>query len=82
MLRDTVTVFANQTVGDITDGAYCGWAAVRYEAGNSGLWLAHCHITPHIIMGKRFVIWEHGEDDPMLTKLMTIEYDYSLPDGW
>lgn len=84
-LRDAVTVYANQTVGEHTDGAYCGWAAVRFAAHNNGLWLAHCHVTPHLIMGKKFVIWEHSVEDPMLSKLMTAKYDYKLPGepgGW
>lgn len=68
--RDTVTVYANQTVGEEVDGAYCGWAAVRFAAHNPGVWLAHCHVTPHMIMGKRFVIWEHSEEDPFLGGLM------------
>ncbi|CAL8097336.1 unnamed protein product [Orchesella dallaii] len=84
-LRDAVTVFANQTEGELVDGAYCGWAAVRFSAHNNGIWLAHCHVTPHMMMGKKFVIWEHNEEDPMLTKLMNAKYNYNIPGepgGW
>jgi len=52
------------------DGAWCGWAAVRFAAHNPGVWLAHCHVTPHMMMGKKFVIWEHSEEDPFLLNLM------------
>jgi L-ascorbate oxidase len=69
--RDSVTVFANQTTGSNTaDGAPCGWSVVRFIVNNPGLWLAHCHVTPHMIMGKKFVIWEHSEEDPYLSSLM------------
>lgn len=34
--RDSVTVYANQTIGEETDGAFCGWAAVRFAAHNPG----------------------------------------------
>lgn len=38
MFRDSLTVYANQTVGELTDRAFCGWAAVRFSAHNPGLW--------------------------------------------
>jgi L-ascorbate oxidase len=69
--RDTVTLFANQTAGaNETYGTPCGWTAVRFIANNPGLWFAHCHVTPHLMMGKKFVIWEHSEEDPYLSTLM------------
>ena len=65
--RDTVTLFVNETVPlNKTAGSPCGWTAVRFKANNPGLWLSHCHVTPHMLMGKKFIIWEHPEDDPFL----------------
>jgi L-ascorbate oxidase len=70
MFRDSVTVYANQTTGDEIDGSFCGWVAIRFSAHNSGIWLVHCHVTPHMIMGKKFVIWEHPKNDPWLKQVM------------
>ncbi|KAI9296362.1 hypothetical protein K502DRAFT_359234 [Neoconidiobolus thromboides FSU 785] len=54
VLQDTFTHFANpRTVGDVV---FCGWYAIRLKADNPGKWLSHCHINPHLVMGKSFVL--------------------------
>ncbi len=57
--RDVVTLFPGRS-DDCTDfGTPCGWVAIRFIANNPGVWLAHCHFTAHMVMGKRFVLYEH-----------------------
>jgi len=68
--RDTVMTNGDQTSGVEEVGpAYCGWTAIRFVANNPGVWLSHCHVTPHMLMGKRFVIWEHKAEDPFFETL-------------
>jgi len=59
--RDVVTLFAEQEEEVIVAGEPCGWTAIRFIADNPGLWLTHCHLTPHQIMGKWFVLYEHEQ---------------------
>ncbi|XP_054792543.1 putative laccase-16 [Prosopis cineraria] len=32
-----------------------GWAAIRFEAANPGVWLLHCHLERHISWGMETV---------------------------
>jgi L-ascorbate oxidase len=57
--RDVVTLFANRSDHRTDFKTPCGWVAIRFIANNPGVWLAHCHITAHMIMGKMFVLYEH-----------------------
>jgi len=59
IVRDVVTLFPDQVVENTTSKAPCGWTAIRFVADNPGIWLTHCHLTPHQIMGKHFVLYEH-----------------------
>jgi len=59
IVRDVLTLFPDQVVENTTSQAPCGWIAVRFVADNPGLWLTHCHLTAHQIMGKHFVLYEH-----------------------
>jgi L-ascorbate oxidase len=59
--RDVLTLFANRSDKRTSVGTPCGWAAIRFIANNPGVWLAHCHLTAHMIMGKRFVLYEHAK---------------------
>ncbi|KAI9294696.1 hypothetical protein K502DRAFT_342241 [Neoconidiobolus thromboides FSU 785] len=38
------------------DDLPCGWYAIRFKANNPGSWFMHCHMSPHIIMGKVAII--------------------------
>ena len=70
--RDTITLFSNQTSRLNREyGDPCGWTAIRFVANNPGLWFAHCHVTPHLLMGKKFIMWEHTEEDPFLSQIMS-----------
>jgi len=59
IFRDVVTLYPDQVVENTTFRAPCGWTAIRFIADNPGLWLAHCHLTAHQIMGKHFVLYEY-----------------------
>jgi iron transport multicopper oxidase len=50
MQRDTVTVNPNSYV------------IIRFKADNSGVWLFHCHIEWHVVMGLIATIIESPDD--------------------
>jgi iron transport multicopper oxidase len=50
MRRDTITVNPNS------------YAVIRYQADNPGVWLFHCHIEWHVVMGLIATIIEIPED--------------------
>jgi FtsP/CotA-like multicopper oxidase with cupredoxin domain len=50
VLRDTVTLWPLQ------------WTAIRFVADSPGVWLFHCHITAHQIMGMSFAIVVDPDD--------------------
>ena len=43
-----------------------GWRAVRFTASNPGVWMIHCHILPHMVMGMQTVFVMGGENLPLL----------------
>ncbi|CAG8726868.1 4909_t:CDS:2, partial [Ambispora leptoticha] len=47
--RDTTLVYPSPMFGTPSQG--CGWKVVRFIADNPGVWVAHCHIVPHMLMG-------------------------------
>lgn len=38
-----------------------GWTAIRFRADNPGIWLFHCHIDSHFLMGMG-IVFEEGID--------------------
>lgn len=64
--RDVFTMFPYQKKANTSSGAGCGWAVIRFIANNPGIWIAHCHITTHALIGKRFVIYESNFHNPRL----------------
>ncbi|KAI9135973.1 Cupredoxin [Paraphysoderma sedebokerense] len=57
--RDTTTVYPysaafNQSPGKAGDP--CGWKVVRLVIDNPGVWLAHCHIPAHALMGMQYAL--------------------------
>lgn len=57
--RDVVTLYPNRSDNETMVGTPCGWVAIRFIANNPGVWLVHCHLVAHMIMGKEFVLYEH-----------------------
>jgi L-ascorbate oxidase len=64
--RDVVTLFPNRSDEKNSSGTACGWTAIRFVVDNPGVWLVHCHLTAHMLMGKMFVLYEHEEHDSLL----------------
>ena len=56
--RDTTILYRYQDVG--LGGEVDGWRAWRIRVQNSGVWMIHCHILQHIIMGMG-TAWVFGD---------------------
>ena len=58
VLRDTSILYAfpfgNHTSSDHRQP--CGWIKLRFRANNPGLWMLHCHIGAHAVMGMNILI--------------------------
>jgi len=78
-LRDVLILVAKQTKNEGKPGAACGWIAIRFVANNPGIWIVHCHLTAHLIMGKRFELYEHSEEDPFLQQQCYYNGHYRKP---
>jgi L-ascorbate oxidase len=48
-------------------GSGCGWVAIRFVTDNPGVWLVHCHLTAHLMMGKQFVFYSYQKTNPRLS---------------
>ncbi|CAG8603142.1 1059_t:CDS:2, partial [Ambispora gerdemannii] len=57
--RDTTLIYPSPGTGVPSQG--CGWKVVRFIADNPGVWVAHCHIVPHMLMGM-MVAFEEATD--------------------
>jgi len=49
--RDTTLLF-RYPPGKVEPGAPAGWRAWRMRVDNPGVWMMHCHILAHMIMGE------------------------------
>ena len=64
VLRDSLILYAseyayftpNRTVSNYLKA--CGWTKLRMIADNPGLWMLHCHIGAHSVMGMSILIKE------------------------
>jgi L-ascorbate oxidase len=48
--RDTTMLYRYATSGTLNTTA--GWRAWRVKVDDTGIWMMHCHILQHMIMGK------------------------------
>ncbi|ORX89060.1 hypothetical protein K493DRAFT_306084 [Basidiobolus meristosporus CBS 931.73] len=64
LLRDVVSVYPETDSPDLkyAPGTPCGWRAIRFIADNPGVWVFHCHITAHMILGMQ-VLFEVGVEE-------------------
>jgi len=64
-LRDTTLLYAPAATG--TPYAVNGWRAwrVRVTETNVGVWMIHCHILQHIVMGQQ-TVWVFGDADQIV----------------
>jgi L-ascorbate oxidase len=75
VLRDSVILYASAYAyftPNLTTSNYrepCGWIKLRMIANNPGLWMLHCHIGAHALMGMNILIEEDTDQLEM----------YSLP---
>ncbi|KAI9497306.1 Cupredoxin [Zychaea mexicana] len=44
-----------------TEPVGCGWSKIRILADNPGVWLLHCHNSPHMLQGMMVVLEESPE---------------------
>ncbi|KAK9243144.1 Cupredoxin [Lipomyces tetrasporus] len=61
--RDTTMLYRYARSG--IDGAPAGWRAWRLRVTNAGVWLVHCHILQHMLMGMQ-TVWVFGDRDDVL----------------
>jgi L-ascorbate oxidase len=48
--RDTTMLYRYATSGTLNTTA--GWRAWRIKVDDAGIWMAHCHVLMHMIMGQ------------------------------
>ena len=58
VMRDTTNLYRYSPQG--TAGQVAGWRVWRLRVENAGVWMLHCHILQHMIMGMQSV-WIMGE---------------------
>ncbi|CAJ0644165.1 5625_t:CDS:2 [Entrophospora sp. SA101] len=67
--RDTTLVYPGILTNGTKLGDGCGWRLVRFVADNPGVWAAHCHITPHMVMGMMTLLEEAIDKLPHIPSL-------------
>ncbi|KAK3672192.1 hypothetical protein LTR78_007945 [Recurvomyces mirabilis] len=60
VLRDTTNLYRYETA--TTAGATAGWRGWRLRVNDPGVWMIHCHILQHMIMGMQ-TVWVMGDYD-------------------
>ena len=60
VLRDTTNLYRYEA--STTAGADAGWRGWRLRITDPGVWLIHCHILQHMVMGMQSV-WVFGDAD-------------------
>ena len=66
-LRDSVMLYASEYAyfhpnrSTLNHRKPCGWTKIRFISDNPGLWLLHCHIGAHALMGMNVLIKESTE---------------------
>ncbi|KAF1967560.1 ascorbate oxidase [Bimuria novae-zelandiae CBS 107.79] len=61
--RDTAMLYRYET--RTTAGAPAGWRAVRIKMDQPGVWMVHCHVLQHMVMGMQMV-WTVGSAEDIL----------------
>jgi len=66
ILRDTIITYPHTGAGILNQPSLppltpCGWKRIRFVTQNPGVWLMHCHIPAHMVMGMQ-TMFEYGLD--------------------
>ncbi|KAI9838737.1 MAG: hypothetical protein M1838_004537 [Thelocarpon superellum] len=66
VLRDTTVLYSYVGVTTEGPGGYMGWRAWRLNVTQPGVWMIHCHVLQHQVMGMQ-TIWVFGNSTDILT---------------
>ncbi|OQV23350.1 L-ascorbate oxidase [Hypsibius exemplaris] len=61
--RDTTNLYRTPPATTTTPGAIVSWRAWRLRVRNPGVWMVHCHIVQHMMMGMQAVFVFGGKND-------------------
>ncbi|OXV06664.1 hypothetical protein Egran_05565 [Elaphomyces granulatus] len=61
VLRDTTILYPYQATA--TPGVPAGWRAWRLRADNAGVWMLHCHILQHMLIGMQTIFVVGDKED-------------------
>ncbi|KAG0645875.1 Multicopper oxidase aurL2 [Hyphodiscus hymeniophilus] len=77
--RDT-TMLYRYTSGSVGNGTDAGWRAWRLRITEPGVWMVHCHILQHMLMGMQ-TVWVMGNETEVLGKVPKPEVEGYLAYG-
>ncbi|KAK4145622.1 Laccase-like multicopper oxidase 1 [Dichotomopilus funicola] len=77
--RDTTMVY-RYGEGKTEPGQPAGWRAWRVRMEHPGVWMIHCHVLAHMIMGME-TIWVVGDAEDIVTIPMTVSRNYFVYGG-
>ncbi|KAK4187405.1 putative L-ascorbate oxidase [Podospora australis] len=71
--RDTTMLYRYES--NVAPGQAAGWRAWRIKITDSGVWMIHCHILAHMMMGMQSV-WVMGDADDIKKIPVTVADGY------
>ena len=78
VLRDTTILY--KYAAKTGNGTAMGWRAWRLRVSEPGVWMVHCHILQHMIMGMQ-TVWVMGNESEVLRMAGTPEVEGYLTFG-
>ncbi|KAL2147560.1 hypothetical protein VTI28DRAFT_8815 [Corynascus sepedonium] len=75
--RDTAMVYRYGT-GQVAPGEPAGWRAWRMKMDHPGVWMIHCHVLAHMIMGME-VLWVVGDAEDIVSIPLSASGTLGLP---
>ncbi|KAL2162323.1 hypothetical protein VTH06DRAFT_7236 [Thermothelomyces fergusii] len=72
--RDTTMVY-RYGEGRVAPGEPAGWRVWRMRMDNPGVWMVHCHILAHMVMGME-TIWVVGDAEDIVTIPLAVSKSY------
>ncbi|KAH8602471.1 Cupredoxin [Bisporella sp. PMI_857] len=70
MKRDTTMLY--KWANTARNGTAAGWRAWRVRVDSPGVWMIHCHILQHMLMGMQ-TVWVMGNDTELLGNLPEVD---------